>query len=666
MVRPTTDALPWWKFVKDATLRDVREKNSQWKWQSIKAHKKRKLRYIHLYKRKRKLGKSFPPGDAEELATLEERLPYQDVLDFRGLANASIARENRRRKELEAQQQQASRGWFGGWFGGSAANGQEIEEDVYTLTLPQWRELYTMSKFGVSQEELDEKQAASSKTPKEYVKMSISYDLRLFSIELKRPRGLGEHASDEHEGLGDTILSAFFEGFTIQMLMRMRSMAIEGGLRTLNVLDFYTLNGHPVDLVIIANAAQLESKNALTSSTAMSSSSSSSSSALVPSSSSSPMLSGTNKDDFLAFSFELNPLDGKADTRVSLIARRPLNIQPGMKLIDRLASFFTHTADTTQLRLASSNTYDTLRQQAELQIKYAMDTRKRLDVRLEVVAPNVIIPCDFTSPNGPMLVLMLGHLALRSDFESKQRAVSYAPNTAVGPAAATASPTVSEDYFYDRFTLTVTDTCAFVTTRDAFWNSTPSTSAAVTTSSSAILLPKKTELSLVERFDVSLALAICTVPSNDLAQIKIAGRLPSLRVAISPTKIGQVLAILDGFLSAVPSATAKAAAAASAAAKSEIKAVAAAASGASDELPAPEPVPLATLPNSKQIQIDFEISQLAVVIDGKTSKGGEITFLYMEFDAFKVALTKVSSSPRPLDMASLILLTNCLRSCGIV
>ena len=156
-----------------------------------------------------------------------------------------------------------------------------------------------------------------------------------------------------------------------------------------------------------------------------------------------------------------------------------------------------------------------------MSIKYALDNRKKLDVRVEVVAPNVCVPRNFHDDDCAMLVLNLGRLLLSSNFEKKESSVST--------SEVSESPVVSEDFFYDSYDLHLTDICSYMTTRSSS-------------------LDMSNRVSLIEKFDVLVSMGVCTVPSAELPNIKIKASLPRLHATISPAKIGQLLAVLDGFV----------------------------------------------------------------------------------------------------------------------
>eukprot|EP01094_Clydonella_sp_ATCC50884_P020473 TRINITY_DN4260_c0_g2_i1.p1 TRINITY_DN4260_c0_g2~~TRINITY_DN4260_c0_g2_i1.p1 ORF type:complete len:3475 (-),score=1195.12 TRINITY_DN4260_c0_g2_i1:66-10490(-) len=498
--RPTEDALPWWRFALRAVMRDVREKRERCTWESMKKFKERRLRYMELFKiKKGNTGVAITQPQLDELAALEEKLELEHIETFRNLAMASLGRDKRRMQKQEKEQKEQKAQGGGGWFGWVWSGGvAKTFEDVRQLSIEEWRELYEAIKFDVDAEEL----ASESKLPKEYVKMKATFALERGSFVMQAPSAYASRAVLKGS---DVILQAMFDGLAVEMSQRDTSLTMRGTMNTVRVMDHYTLGSStPLPMIAMAEGGSDVNPSRLFSGDA----------------------EMTSMEHFMSFRFEQNPLDGGADVRVSLAALRSLNITVGRVLLDRLASFFVHTADTTQLRLASSNTLESLKEQAEISLKYAMDNRKKLDVLLEVVAPNVCVPRNFSEDDCAMLVLSLGRLMFRSNFDDIEKSVVRMEHT----EEAERDVQVSEEFFYDAFDVRLTDICSYMTQRNAD------------------LCALEGRIPLIDPFDLLINLNVCTVPSAELANLKVSGSLPGLDVWISPKKIGQLLTVVDGFV----------------------------------------------------------------------------------------------------------------------
>lgn len=85
----------------------MREARDRWSWAHIKQRKLDRNEYITLYKLKKRAQTPLSALEAEKLTALERLLPYDDLIIYRRLANASIAREVKKESEEKAKQ-----GWF--------------------------------------------------------------------------------------------------------------------------------------------------------------------------------------------------------------------------------------------------------------------------------------------------------------------------------------------------------------------------------------------------------------------------------------------------------------------------------------------------------------------------------------------------------------------------
>jgi hypothetical protein len=117
----------------------------------------------------------------------------------------------------------------------------------------------------------------------------------------------------------------------------------------------------------------------------------------------------------LALQYEKAPLDGHADTVVSL-ATAPLHITADLAAVRGLVSFFAKPAGLDTAVLAQTMN-DTVSDAAAATAAAAQDSLKslqgrslKMDLRLAVAAPKILLPM----PNGAGLLLDLGFLQLES------------------------------------------------------------------------------------------------------------------------------------------------------------------------------------------------------------------------------------------------------------
>jgi VPS13, central RBG modules len=140
-----------------------------------------------------------------------------------------------------------------------------------------------------------------------------------------------------------------------------------------------------------------------------------------------------------------------------------------------------------------------LKDQAASQLYLAMENEKMLDLKLDIYAPNILIPENLAKRSCPMLILELGKILVQSKHSQAQiqkrlaelkESGSSSDGLSVGSSsasdltlgeleqsasAAEATPpgeetTNKEDLFYDRFELSLHSLKALITTTDADYN----------------------------------------------------------------------------------------------------------------------------------------------------------------------------------------------------
>jgi len=72
-------------------------------------------------------------------------------------------------------------------------------------------------------------------------------------------------------------------------------------------------------------------------------------------------------------------------------------------------------------------------------------------------APTIVIPQDLADMSKPSLVLDLGHLKLSSDLSIREASIVYDADKSKS------TPSLTEDYFYDAFELTMTNMTTLLT-----------------------------------------------------------------------------------------------------------------------------------------------------------------------------------------------------------
>ena len=208
---PKEDPKAWLRFAFRSVYIKIQERNRRNSWDYIRERRDDRIRYIELFKKKKKEEK-MEPAETGELTNLEKKLSYEDLRFWRSLARNQLRKENAGIKKPPPKQTWTQ------WAWGKKPEDEHKEDDA-AMTEEQRKELYAAIDW-------DEKKGISESVdlPRESVKLQIESSLRSGSFTLKR---------DPH-GKANEILSMMFDNFQAKALQRPDSFSAEislGGMR---------------------------------------------------------------------------------------------------------------------------------------------------------------------------------------------------------------------------------------------------------------------------------------------------------------------------------------------------------------------------------------------------------------------------------------------------
>jgi len=161
----------------------------------------------------------------------------------------------------------------------------------------------------------------------------------------------------------------------------------------------------------------------------------------------------------LIVAVDLKPLDSpeQADVRVR-VDTQPVLVHFSRAAVDKIIEFFTveDSVSAEQLKANTSFGLEMMRERAAVNMKYALDVRTKLLIKLNMNAVTVVVPRNFTDGHCPALVVDLGRFTMSSELAKP------------GEVAASED---DEAAFYDSYSLTVSDINAFVTHNRQDWRS---------------------------------------------------------------------------------------------------------------------------------------------------------------------------------------------------
>ena len=237
------------------------------------------------------------------------------------------------------------------------------------------------------------------------------------------------------------------------------------------------------------------------------------------------------------------------DLDLSILAL-PLLITISRPFIDRMLVFFDlYGRDDISEHLSelAEKSFESMKQRAEAQLKYALGARKTLLVNAIVHAPRIQIPSDYTDPFSPVALLDLGIITVMADTtsrpDSKVALSRVKALREIGPIPKSASPTpgsndlslshIDENYFFDRIVMKLSGINAGIVRKR--------------TSGEPRHPPPKDSpdiIALLSKVDASITLSICNTQTHDLARARIDANITMLRVHANKAIMGIIFDVV--------------------------------------------------------------------------------------------------------------------------
>lgn len=500
---PKEDPRAWLKFAFGAVHAKIKERNRRWTWPYFKERRDDRIRYIELFKKKKKEDK-ITTAETEELDKLEWKLTYEDLRFWRSLARNQLRKENVGVKK-PAQKQT----WTSWVWGGGKKTEQEPKDDESSMTEQQRKELYDAIAW-------DEKAAIAESIdlPRESVKLQVESALCTGSFTLKR---------DPH-GEATEILSMLFNNFHAMALQRPDSFLADFSLGGLRVNDG-TTKGSLFPQIVNFKDPSAESKD--------------NSIEAIPKDEESlneKKAKEKEKEDALFhLVFEQNPLDEIADSSIS-VRLKSLEVIYNPRFIVEIAKFFKpperHMESIGALMETAGATVEGLRQQTRAGLQFALEEHKTLNANLDIQAPLIIIPESITSESTLCLILDAGHVSLNSELVDK--------DTMKDIQSKQKKKYTDEDFkrleglMYDKFLLKLDSTQLLVG---------PGIQA---TKDQLITKDNSRSLHIIDRINMDFILETSIIPkASDLTKTRISGHLPVLHASLSDNKYKNLMRLID-------------------------------------------------------------------------------------------------------------------------
>ncbi|KAF2849874.1 vacuolar protein sorting-associated protein-like protein vps13 [Plenodomus tracheiphilus IPT5] len=498
---PKEDPAGWLRFAGKAVLDKIHDRNRKWSWGFFKERRDDRLRYIELFKKKKREEK-LDPAESEEMDKLERKLSYEDLRFWRSLARNQLRKENVGVKKPPPKQTWSSWVW--------GAKQEEQHDDETQLSEQQRKELYDAIAW-------DEKKAITEAVdmPREYVKLEVNMSLRTGSFTLKR---------DPH-GKSKEILRLLFDSFSTQFLQRTDSMFVKVALEGMRLYDGTTDGSLFPQIITIKDAPPVPDDKRIE----------------ELNDDESPLDDGNEdeeeqkEDPFFYLTFENNPLDGTADTNLTMKLKGMEFVYNPIFVVE-VAKFFKpperHMESIGALMETAGATVEGIRQQTRAGLEFALTEHKTINAQLDLQAPLIIVPDSVTKKSSNCLILDAGHISVTSELVDK--------NTLRDIQAKQQQRYTDEDFrklenlMYDKFNLKLQSTQVLI------GPSIEETRAQLETDSAT------KNLHIVDKINMDFKIEICIVPkASGLTKFRVSGNLPVLHASISDTKYKNLMKLID-------------------------------------------------------------------------------------------------------------------------
>jgi vacuolar protein sorting-associated protein 13A/C len=550
--RPTEDPLGWLKFAGQAVLNKIHERNRQWSWDYFKERRDNRIRYIELFKKKKKEEK-LTPEETKDMDRLEHKLSYEDLRFWRSLARNQLRKENVGVPKQPQKQTWSSWIWGGGSSAKDAADDSQMSEQ-------QRKELYDAISF-------DEKQSLAEDIdrPREYVKMQLDMSLRTGSFTLKR---------DPH-GKGTEILRLLFDSFKTEFAKRTDSLLLSVTLDGMRLYDGTTEGSLFPQIITIKDAPPIpddqrivelgdteeldipatpsakepednvEEGNKPDDDTEDTKGSDKKRKTEDEKQKADEGQSFKNEegshaapsdDPFFQMSFENNPLDGSADMALNL-KLKAMEIIYNPSFVVQVVNFFRpperHMESIGALMETAGATVEGIRQQTRAGLEFALQEHKTINAQLDLHAPLIIIPDSVTEKCSICLIVDAGHAKVSSELIDKE---TYKEIESKQKQQLTEKEFKQlESLMYDKFKVTLESTQVLI------GSSIDETKAMLDEAKSS-----SKDLHIIDRINMDFLVEICIIPKGtELTKFRISGNLPVLHASMSNVKYKSLMKLID-------------------------------------------------------------------------------------------------------------------------
>jgi vacuolar protein sorting-associated protein 13A/C len=537
---PSEDPQAWLRFAGQSVLDKIHERNRQWSWEYFKERRDDRIRYIELFKKKKKEEKLIP-DETKDMDRLEHKLSYEDLRYWRSLARNQLRKEN-----IGVKKKAPAQTW-GQWVWGGGSQSKDTADDTQ-MSDQQRKELYDAISF-------DEKQSLADDVnrPKEYVKMQLDMSLRTGSFTLKR---------DPH-GKTTEIVRLLFDSFKTEVLKRTDSLLFNLSLDGMRLYDGTTEGSLFPQIITIKDAPPIpddqrivelgdaeelkvpvspvvnrgdQEKDKETEEPDQEGDENAEQQEYSSAKDEAEETEAVSDDPFFQMSFENNPLDGSADMALNL-KLKAMEIVYNPIFVVEIVKFFrppeTHMESIGALMDTAEAAVEGIRQQTRAGLEFALQEHRTINAHLDLQAPLIIVPDSVTEKCSICLIVDAGHAKVSSELIDKETLKEI--QSKQKHKLTEKEFKQLENLMYDKFKLTLESTQVLI------GSSIEETKSRLDESKTSLR-----DLHLVDRINMDFLIETCIIPKESgLTRFRISGNLPVLHASISDAKYKSLMKLID-------------------------------------------------------------------------------------------------------------------------
>ncbi|CAI4602875.1 CPI_1c_G0034240.mRNA.1.CDS.1 [Saccharomyces cerevisiae] len=390
----------WFKYIAACVINEIHEKNKMWTWESMKEKCEQRRLYTKLWVEKLKLknleAPLRDPIQEAQLSELHKDLTYDEIILFRSVAKRQYAQYKLGMSEdsptptassnIEPQTSNKSAtknngSWLSSWWNGKPT--EEVDEDLI-MTEEQRQELYDAIEF-----DENEDKGPVLQVPRERVELRVTSLLKKGSFTIRKKKqnlNLGsiifENCKVDFAQRPDSFLSSF----------QLNKFSLEDGSPNALYKHIISVRNLSKDQSSIDNHATGEEEE--------------------------------EDEPLLRASFELNPLDGLADSNLN-IKLLGMTVFYHVHFITEVHKFFKasnqHMETIGNIVNAAEATVEGWTTQTRMGIESLLEDHKTVNVSLDLQAPLIILPLDPHDWDTPCAIIDAGHMSILSDLVPKEK-----------------------------------------------------------------------------------------------------------------------------------------------------------------------------------------------------------------------------------------------------